>query len=539
MASTSTAGTGSDTLVLKLSQDAYQGDAEYRVLVDGKQVGDTFTAQALRGSGETDTLTLEGDWGTGEHSVAVEFLNDAWDGTPETDRNLFLEGASYNGEAVDGAALELFSAGAAGFAFTDDGTAAPPPVEETPPVEEPPPVGATPRRAAEFLDAIGVNAHPNYLDTGYGDWDALAVGLKYIGARHLREMLISEQDLNRLREFHAETGVKFNINIVREATLDQQLALIEQAAREGLVSSVEGPNEIRWFPVQHEGLTGNAAAIEMQKDLYAAVKASPVLRDIPVIQLSTGDGATYGQLGDLSPYADYANPHIYFGDGNPPTGMTWAGMPSIEYGLQEAQAITQGKPAMPTETGYSSAPHHVQGVSEEVQGPYVQRLLLELWDTDQVERAFLYELLDLKPDPIGAEYEHNLGMFRADWTPKPAAELLHNLTGVLQDDGAEAATFETTPLDYTLSGMPATAQDALLQRSDGAHLLAIWNDADGWDENADKAIEVPDAPVTLELGEEAAVVRVHDTADGSIETFTDTSSIELAMPDHALVIEII
>jgi beta-glucanase (GH16 family) len=116
-ASTRTVGTGPDTLVLKLSQDAYQGDAQYIVSVDGERVGGTFSAKALRGAGEADTLTLKGDWGTGAHKVAVEFLNDAWGGTEATDRNLFVEGATYNGQAVDGAALDLFSAGAADFAF--------------------------------------------------------------------------------------------------------------------------------------------------------------------------------------------------------------------------------------------------------------------------------------------------------------------------------------------------------------------------------------------------------------------------------------
>ncbi|MGU3331048.1 hypothetical protein ACLBXB_29680, partial [Methylobacterium mesophilicum] len=32
-------GTGSDQLLLHISQDAYQGDAQYTVSVDGKQIG--------------------------------------------------------------------------------------------------------------------------------------------------------------------------------------------------------------------------------------------------------------------------------------------------------------------------------------------------------------------------------------------------------------------------------------------------------------------------------------------------------------------
>jgi hypothetical protein len=94
------AGSGPDTLVLKLAQEAWQGSAQYTVKVDGVQIGGTFTASALRASGQFDTLTLKGDWAAGAHKVEVNFLNDGWGGSAATDRNLFVDSASYNGQAV-------------------------------------------------------------------------------------------------------------------------------------------------------------------------------------------------------------------------------------------------------------------------------------------------------------------------------------------------------------------------------------------------------------------------------------------------------
>ncbi|HYZ32984.1 MAG TPA: S8 family serine peptidase, partial [Crenalkalicoccus sp.] len=108
-------GSGADTLVLKLSQDAWQGSAQYTVSVDGHQLGGTLTASALHGSGQQDTVTLHGDWGAGAHEVVLTFLNDAWGGTADTDRNLYLEAATYDGTAVGGASLDLYSAGSQGF----------------------------------------------------------------------------------------------------------------------------------------------------------------------------------------------------------------------------------------------------------------------------------------------------------------------------------------------------------------------------------------------------------------------------------------
>jgi Ca2+-binding RTX toxin-like protein len=123
-----TAGSGSDTLVLKISQDAWQGSAQYTVRIDGVQIGGTFTASALRGSGQYDTLTLKGNWTAGTHKVEVSFLNDGWGGTTDTDRNLYVESASYAGLAVSGAALSFGRAGVQSFSFTEQ-----PPADPFPP----------------------------------------------------------------------------------------------------------------------------------------------------------------------------------------------------------------------------------------------------------------------------------------------------------------------------------------------------------------------------------------------------------------------
>ena len=97
-----TVGTGSDLLVLKITQDAYQGDSQYAVYVDGKQIGATLTAKALHGSGQTDTLQVKGDWAAGSHTVAVKLLNDLYGGTASTDRNIYVESATFNGATVPG-----------------------------------------------------------------------------------------------------------------------------------------------------------------------------------------------------------------------------------------------------------------------------------------------------------------------------------------------------------------------------------------------------------------------------------------------------
>ncbi|TPG35571.1 hypothetical protein EAH89_30520 [Roseomonas nepalensis] len=108
-----TVGTGADTMVLKISEDAWNGHAQYTVKVDGVQVGGVLTAAASHALGQSDTLTLKGAWGAGAHKVEVSFLNDAWGGSASTDRNLYVDGVTYNGKAVASSAVSLMSSGAA------------------------------------------------------------------------------------------------------------------------------------------------------------------------------------------------------------------------------------------------------------------------------------------------------------------------------------------------------------------------------------------------------------------------------------------
>lgn len=120
-----TLGTGPDTLLLKLSQDAYQGSARYTLEVDGHQIGGTLTAGASHSGGQSDAITVKGDWGSGPHRVEITFLNDLW--VPGVgDRNLHLDAATYNDQAVADATLHLMSNGTQAFSFTEGPPAAAP-----------------------------------------------------------------------------------------------------------------------------------------------------------------------------------------------------------------------------------------------------------------------------------------------------------------------------------------------------------------------------------------------------------------------------
>jgi hypothetical protein len=94
--------------------------------------------------------------------------------------------------------------------------------------------------------------------------------------------------------------------------------------------SFEGPNEPNNFPIKYDNATGGGShswisVAQYQRDLYAAVKANPIVKKYPVFATSVS-GAEKDNAGmqfltipqgantlmpDGTRYADYANPHNY------------------------------------------------------------------------------------------------------------------------------------------------------------------------------------------------------------------------------------
>lgn len=127
-------GSGADTIVLNMAEDPYQGDAKFTVSVDGQQVGGTQTTTAVVSEGQQQEFDVHGNFGGGDHTVTVTFLNDKVggyypQGTPglppgqwaldTADRNLYVMGVNMNGgPAASGAPWELSSDGSESFNVT-------------------------------------------------------------------------------------------------------------------------------------------------------------------------------------------------------------------------------------------------------------------------------------------------------------------------------------------------------------------------------------------------------------------------------------
>ncbi len=109
-ASNASATAGASRLKLSLSEDAWQGDAQFSIAIDGKTIGTPQTVTALHSAGATQDFSFSQALTAGTHDIAVSFLNDAYGGTANTDRNLYIDGASVDGTPVSGVANILLAA---------------------------------------------------------------------------------------------------------------------------------------------------------------------------------------------------------------------------------------------------------------------------------------------------------------------------------------------------------------------------------------------------------------------------------------------
>jgi hypothetical protein len=97
---TSNAGT-QDTLVLNLAEAAVSGkDALFMVSVDGQLVGGIQSVTASHAAGQSQNVTLTGDFGAGSHNVAIDFLNGYTGNAADAGRTLYVNAITLDGTST-------------------------------------------------------------------------------------------------------------------------------------------------------------------------------------------------------------------------------------------------------------------------------------------------------------------------------------------------------------------------------------------------------------------------------------------------------
>jgi beta-glucanase (GH16 family) len=104
-------GSGPDTIVLNLSEDAYSANAHYVVFVDGKQQAPVQVAAAQHAYGQAQTVTVHGKFGPAAHTLKLDFANGAVAGSTTDATNLYVGAVSYNGIPVSNSSAAFLQRG--------------------------------------------------------------------------------------------------------------------------------------------------------------------------------------------------------------------------------------------------------------------------------------------------------------------------------------------------------------------------------------------------------------------------------------------
>lgn len=398
----------------------------------------------------------------------------------------------------------------------------------------------------DLLESLGVCTH---IGQGVDGAAETATAMAYAGLHNLRDDG-SAGAVPAWITVHQQSGAR--VSLLTNHDVASTIDLAKQLAAAGALLAVEGPNEPNNFPVTYMGSTSNGTTslpvAQLQRDLYAAVKAEPALKGIPVFHSSEAGGSEPDNVGlqfltiptgagaslpDGTKYADYANTHNYivghsaklsdnlcWNAADPTLNGDWDGL-YVEYGKTwrgrfngYSTAELETLPRVTTETGWVTS--GTGSITEEQQG----RLFLNLY-LAAFKRGWSYTFIYMLRDDPNQGY---WGLFDTAYKPKKSGTYLHNLTTILAAPRAKASA---SP-DYAIASPPPTVHDLLMQKSDGSFALAIWNErpSGGSDD------------VTVSFTASKSAVDVYDPVMGTTPTqsLANVTSVPLTLSDHPMVV---
>lgn len=380
---------------------------------------------------------------------------------------------------------------------------------------------------------------------------------KYLGLRWLRVGYESNIPVADLIELHKQTGVRFSYGLMSGGTdIARLLAGARELAAADALLALEGNNEPNNWGVTYQGEAGGRdrswlPVAKLQRDLYAAVKSDPVLTKYPVWSISES-GAQSDNVGlqfltipagagclmpDGTRYADAANCHNYMTHPAWPglhDNQTWIAADPTSACKVDGLYGNYGRTWRRHYPGYSEAdlaalPKVTTETGVTVDGPITEQVQATLYldvFLAQFKRGWSYTCIYLLRDRTDEAGNQAFGFYRPDYSPRPAATWLHNLTTILADNGSARPN---GALAYSIPNQPATVHDLLLQKSDGTFELVLW----------DERFTGGSDDVTISLGASRAEVRVYDPTAGAapVKTLTPVGSISLTLSDHPVIVE--
>jgi hypothetical protein len=394
------------------------------------------------------------------------------------------------------------------------------------------------------VDSIGVNIHMTYGTTVYRDAAAVKQMLSTLHVRHVRDAAKYYPNDAKYNDYEfggygkvASLGIGFDLILDYNGggdpspmTAEAMGALQSLAVKNGVtMESYEGPNEPDLVGI----LNWVTDTRSFMRTVYSSAKTNPSTSAIPVIGNSlAGPPIDWVLLGDMTAFEDYGNIHPYANTQYPSFNFPTA--------LANEIRVSGSQTIYVTEAGWSNATNakdNSPNVSEDAAGRYMGRLFLETllrgWP-----RTYAYELVDEQADPGLTDTQRHFGLFRNDYSAKPAATVIANLIALMSDKGGSV---RPSAVSYSLATTSPAVHHLLFQKQDGSYWLALWQEVSCWSELNGRGTQGTNPEVAVKLtlpnaGSSIATYRPHDSM-GVVQSFANQQTVTLMVPDHPLLVK--
>ena len=438
------------------------------------------------------------------------------------------------------------------------------------------------KRMNDFLSMIGVRGDIGSLASIYTSNSANVVkDFQFVGARNWRDSLAatsSATGLGVLQALASNGAAKFLMFVPNTGTLTPQTLNVTQlvancatvaAMAANCLIAIEGPeNAIAW-PINYKGNTGGGpsgsyfAVANFQSDFFTAINANNTLAPINVLsptevgQENENVGLQYSMIPvgsgvTLFPantsYYDAENIRFY-PNINQNTELSYStvngniidsqlkndfvktirnGWSGNSFNYVKASQRYIAEYGFPTGTGTA--------VTDPTRGKLYLNTLFNAF-LDQYKAVSIYQLYD---------EGGGTGLMAAAGTPTTSGTYLHNLTTILADNSANAATVVPGQLIYSVNGLPGTGRTAAFQKSNGHYVLAVWNNVHDYNLQSNTAITVNAVNVQITFGTSNAAflstINVYDPTLGTNPTsqnnIVNVSSVTIALTDYPILIDL-
>jgi len=425
-------------------------------------------------------------------------------------------------------------------------------------------------RAADFLKVIGSNGGVITLAQA----DSEIPLLQYAGVTRIRISAGSGGTMIAPAVYVAFCQAGIHIDLLAnwnfwvqggvQAVVNNTLYYLNavNALAPGCIDTIEGINEPDINPALGSTMADRetvADAISMAT--WTTIK--PLYPNVHIALWAAGGDWNYTTYQysqpNMTAYADYCNMHDYYGS-NRNSGNTFFGgdNPGTLSDFISCQSnVVTNKQAISTEYGWNigvPSPSGANYVNADAQAKLDMDKLL-----DHLQLGMPESYVFLTQGSLGNGYS----LFDPNGNPYESAIALHNLTTILADKGATASTFKPASISanpsYLLGALSTlvsngwiTGHFMLVQNSQGAMFMLLWNEANVWNYTNRSENVIAPKPVTLNFSSQRVSGIVYDPfgcgetqsncnpANGinPVSHFNNVLRVPITLTDHLIVVEL-